>query len=81
MGKHGCRATVTKRSDCYAWLLNLKNKGIIKFQLRTLPANLQDKAMIHKAAAYNLIKPIKIDEHGRKTWELNIFEISKIGNS
>ena len=75
---HHCREKVTKKSDCFRWLKELKKRGFIKFQFNNLPASLKNLSMLHRAAASELIIDIEIDNNGRKTWELNIFEISRI---
>jgi len=34
--------------------------------------------MLHRATASGLLKEVEKDNNGRKTWELNAYEISRI---
>ena len=77
---HHCRIKVTKKSDCFRWLKELKNRGFVKFQFNCLPASLKNLSMLYRAAASKLIIDVEMDNNGRKTWKLNIFEISRIEN-
>jgi hypothetical protein len=74
----GWRREVTKTSDCYKWLKKLMSSNIDEFYFKELPGKLKDKSMLHRAAASDLIKAIKIDNNGRKKWKLDRYQIRRI---
>jgi hypothetical protein len=75
-----CRARVTKTSDCFRWLRELISRNITEFQFRELPVNLKNLSMLHRATASGLLIETYIDNSGRKTWKLNMYEIMRIGD-
>ena len=75
---HHWKAKVTKRSDCFRWLKELRSMGLTKFRFGCLPESLKNLSMLHRATASGLLKEVEKDNNGRKTWELNAYEISRI---
>ena len=72
------KARVTKKSDCFRWLKELRSRGLTTFRFGCLPEPLKNLSMLRRAAASGLLKEIGKDNSGIKTWELNTYEISKI---
>lgn len=75
------RREVTKSSDCFKWLKKLISSNIDEFYFKDLPDKLKDKSMLHRAAASDLLKAIKIDNNSKKKWKLDRYQIRKIENS
>lgn len=73
-----CKERVTRRSECFRWLMDLISNNITEFQFRALPVNLKNKSMLHRAAASGLLIETDIDNSGRKTWKLNMYGIMRI---
>lgn len=73
-----CKKRVTRRSDCFKWLMELISNNITAFQFRKLLASLKNLSMLHRAAASELLMETDVDNNGRKTWKLDMYQIMRI---